>query len=163
MLSKKEPEILESRRIQGVELYKKGWSEYDIAEALGVKQASVSRWVTAEHEGGIEGLKSSKHPGPKPKLEDAEKEMLVKLLNRNPTDFGFEGELWTSPRVALLIEHYFDVSYHPGHVRKLLRELGFSPQKPVKRANQRDEKEIAKWCKETWPKVKKTPSCGRQL
>ena len=162
MLSKKEPEILEARRIQGVELYKKGWSEYDIAEALGVKQASVSRWVTAEREGGIERLKSSKHPGPKPKLEDAEKGMLVELLLRSPTDFGFEGELWTSPRVALLIKHYFDVSYHPGHVRKLLRELGFSPQKPVKRASQRDEKEIAKWCKKTWPKVKKTPKLAER-
>lgn len=160
MISKKEPEALEARRIHGVELYKKGWSEYDIAEALGVSQPSVSRWVTAERRNGRQGLKARKHPGPKPKMDDADKKKLVELLQRRPTDFGFEGELWTSPRVVLLIEHYFDISYHQGHVRKLLRELGFSPQKPVKRASQRDEKKIAKWRKETWPEVKKTPKSG---
>lgn len=162
MLSKKEPEILEARRIKGVELYKKGWSEYDIAEALGVSQASVSRWVIAEREGGKRALKSSRHPGPKPKLNDSEKRALADLLKRSPSDFGFEGQMWTSSRVALVIKQRFGVSYHPGHVRKLLRELGFSPQKPVKRASQRDEKEIAKWCKKTWPEVKKTPKCAER-
>jgi transposase len=149
--------LMEVRRRQGVEMYKKGFNQNEVAEALEVRQASVSRWLSWEDKGGNEALKSKPHPGPTPKLREDQKEELVVLLLKSPTEFGFESGLWTSPMVAQLIRDHFAVNYHEGHVRKLLRELGFSPQKPVKRASQRDEAAIEKWCKETWPSLKKTP------
>lgn len=159
MKGTRDSKVMEERRRRGVELYGHGWSQYEIAEALGVKQPSVSRWVWAEATGGPDALRSKPPPGVKSKLEAEQKEELIVLLRESPTHYGFEGELWTSPMVTELIRMRFKVRYHPGNVRKLLRQLGFSPQKPVKRATQRDEAAIEKWCKETWPRLKKTP-CG---
>jgi transposase len=149
--------LMEVRRRQGVDMHKKGFNQNEIAEALDVSQASVSRWLSWEDKGGDEALKSKPHPGPTPKLHEDQKEELAGLLLKSPTEFGFESELWTSPMVAQLIRSHFAVKYHEGHVRKLLHELGFSPQKPLKRASQRDEEAIAKWCREEWPKIKKKP------
>lgn len=141
-------------------MYKKGFTQEEIAEALDVSQASVSRWVTWERRDGPDGLNSKPRPGPKPKLTEEKKGELSELLLRSPTEYGFESELWTSPMVAVLIRAYFGVRYHEGHVRKLLREIGLSPQKPVKRAVQRDEGKIAKWLDEDWPRIKKKPKRG---
>ena len=141
-------------------MYKKGFNQYEVAEALGVSQASVSRWVDWEEEGGEDGLASKPRPGPTPKLNQDHKEELAELLLKGPSEFGFEGELWTSPMVTELIRMGFGVKYHPGNVRKVLRQMGFSPQKPVKRAVQRDEEAIAKWCREEWPRIKKKPKGG---
>jgi len=151
---------MEERRRRGVELYRQGWSQYEIAEALGVRQPSVSRWAWAEATGGPDALKSKPPPGMKSKLTVKQKEELIFLLRESPRHYGFEGELWTSPMVTELIRMRFGVRYHPGNVRKLLRQLGFSPQRPVKRAIQRDEETIDKWCRETWPRIKKTPRGG---
>jgi transposase len=143
-------------------MYKKSFNQNEVAEALDVSQASVSRWLSWEDKGGDEALKSKPHPGPTPKLREDQKEELAVSLLKSPTEFGFESELWTSPMVAQLIHGQFGVKYHEGHVRKLLRELGFSPQKPVKRATQRDEDAIAKWLSEEWPRIKKKPKGGAQ-
>jgi transposase len=145
---------MEMRRKFGVEMYKNGFNEFQVAEACGVKQPSVSRWVKAEREEGEDGLKSKPVPG-RSRLDDAQKEELKKLVTKSPKEFGFEAELWTSPMVAILIKDQFGVSYHEGNVRKILRSLGLSSQKPIKRATQRDEEEIARWVKEEWPWIKK--------
>jgi transposase len=141
-------------------MYKKGFTQEEVGEALSVSQASVSRWASAERRDGASGLDSKPRPGPSPKLTEAHKGELKRLLLQSPTEYGFERELWTSPMVKVLIRAYFGVRYHEGHVRKLLREIGLSPQKPVKRAVQRDEKKISKWLSKEWPRIKKTPKCG---
>jgi len=148
---------MEERRRRAVELSKQGWNQYEIAEALDVRQPSVSRWLWAEATGGADALKNHPPPGAQSKLDPQQKEELTFLLRESPTHYGFEGELWTSPMVTELIRMRFGVRYHAGNVRKLLKQLGFSPQRPVKRAIQRDEEAIDKWCRETWPRIKKTP------
>jgi transposase len=80
-------------------------------------------------------------------------------LHRGPAAYGFRGELWTRTRVAAIIRLEFGVSYHPRHVGRLLDSLRWSPQKPARRARQRDEAAIAQWRDETWPAIKK----GRRL
>jgi transposase len=160
MKGTRDAKVMEERRRQAVELHKQGWNQYEIAEALGVKQPSVSRWLWAEATGGPDALKSKPLPGMKSKLTAQQKEELIFRLRESPCCHGFEGGLWTSPMVTELIRMRFGVRYHPGNVRKLLRQLGFSPQRPVKRAIQRDEEAIEKWCRETWPSIKKTPHVG---
>ena len=150
-------EQLADRRKRGVELYKKGWYQHEIAEVLGVTQPSVSKWVRAEAAGGDAALDSHPPRGSDKKISPEDLDDLGKLLLRSPREFGFESELWTSPMVTELIEDRYGVSYHPGNVRKLLRQMGFSPQKPVKRATQRDERAIEKWKNKEWPSIKKKP------
>jgi transposase len=145
----------EMRRIQGVEMYKRGFTQDVVAETFGVDQGTVSRWVKREKEGGRDALKSKPIPGLTPRLNDNQKEKLKELLLKSPKEFGFEAELWTSPMVSWLIKDQFGVKYHPGHVRKLLHAIGMSSQKPVKRATQRDEAVIKTWIKKEWPRIKK--------
>jgi transposase len=83
---------------------------------------------------------------------------IERALKRGPGALGYDTELWTTDRVTALIEEETGVRYHPGHVWKILRKMGWSCQRPTGRARERDEKVIAHWEKVRWPEVKKTPS-----
>ena len=124
----------------------------------GVTPTSVLRWEKALERGGIEALKAKPHPGKPPKLTDEQKRELENILLRGPLAAGFPTDLWTLKRVAQVIERQFGVKYHPSHVWKILRGMGWSAQKPERRARDRDEVAIRQWQEETWPEVKKKPS-----
>lgn len=94
-------------------------------------------------------------PGRQPRLSADEKEKLIELLLEGPQAHGYRSDLWTLPRVAEVIERHFGVHYHPAHVWKILHGLGWSCQKPERRAKERDEEEIERWRKEKWPHIKK--------
>jgi transposase len=83
---------------------------------------------------------------------------LTRILLKGAQAAGFETDLWTCPRVAEIIEQRFGVRYHVHHVSRLLHGLGFSPQKPVRRAVERDEAAIQQWVRSDWQRVKKTPN-----
>jgi transposase len=83
---------------------------------------------------------------------------LVDLLGQGAQAHGFLGDVWTRRRVAQLIQEQFAISYHPTHVGRLLRQIGWSPQKPIVRATQRDEAAIAAWYNQRWPALKKSRS-----
>jgi transposase len=82
---------------------------------------------------------------------------LRRLLMKGAVAAGLPTDLWTCPRVCWLIQREFDVHYHPAHLSRLLHGLGFSPQKPTRRALERDEQRIQAWIEQDWPRVKKTP------
>lgn len=147
----------EYRRLRALELHEQGRRGKEIAEILGVSGAAVSRWLITAREHGKEALRSRKAPGAKPKLTDEQFEELPELLKRSPERYGFKGEVWTCPRVVTLVRERFGVTYHPAHMSRILKRLGFSPQEPVRRATQRDEEAIEKWREERWPEVKKSP------
>ena len=111
----------------------------------------------AQQEGGIEALKHKPPPGAEARLSEDERAKLPELLARGATAHGFRGEVWTCARVAEVIRKEFGISYHPAHVSRLVRALGLSLQKPVRRANQRDEEAIRRWKEERWPELKKGP------
>jgi transposase len=94
-------------------------------------------------------------PGPAPRLTPEQKGRIPELLERGAEAYGFRGDLWTSTRVAEMIRREFGVSYHPDHVGRILRDVGWSVQKPKRRASQRDEEAIERWTRERWPEVKK--------
>lgn len=157
-LSKKASDWREGRRLRAWELKQEGWSQHEIAEALGVSKGAVSQWMRRGREGGgIEGLKRRIAPGAPRRLSEEERAQLPELVARGAPAHGFRGEVWTCQRVAEVINRHFGVSYHPAHVSRLLRALGLSLQKPERRANQRDEEAIRRWKEERWPSLKKGP------
>ena len=148
----------EARRLQALELQAKGWKQNVIAEALGVSAGAVSQWFKKAAEKGKNALRHTPPPGKPARLSPTQKEELVEALLAGPESYGFSGQLWTSKRVAWLIQCKFGVKYHRAHVSRLLREeLNWSVQKPVEKASQRDEAAIEKWRTERWPELKKKP------
>jgi transposase len=148
----------EGRRLRAWELKQQGWSQREIAEALGVTEGAVSQWMKRAREGGgAEALRHRPLPGPQPKLSPAQLADLPQLLRRTAGYYGFCGEYWTGPRVATLIRRQFGVRYHPASVSRVLRRVGWTVQTPRKKASQRDEAAIARWYAEDWPALKKPP------
>lgn len=131
-----------------------------IASTLGVGSGSVSRWKTMYEQAGKEGLKAKRHPGGKSRMTDPQKRRLLALLSKGPSRYGYPTELWTLQRVADLIRKRFGISYDPSQVWRILRALGWSCQKPERRARERDEKAIRAWRQREWPRIKKSPSPG---
>jgi transposase len=146
------------RRKRAWALFQSGWAQGDIAEALGVSPGAVSQWLKRVREGGAAALETP-HTGGRPaRLSEADLRRLGKLLSKGAEAFGFRGAVWNNPRVAQLIQREFGIRYHPAHVSRILKKLGWTPQKPMVRAKQRDPEEIEHWWKERWPKIKKRPS-----
>jgi len=148
----------EARRIRAWELHQKGWQQKAIAEALGVTAGSVSQWLKRGREEGPEALRSRRGGGPKPRLSKEQWAELKAHLAKGAEHWGFRGDVWTQPRVAQLIKHEFGVSYHPSHVGRILKQIGWSRQKPITRASQRNEVAIERWRTEKWGELEKKPS-----
>ena len=156
-LSKRASDWREGRRLRAWELKGEGWSQQEIANALGVSKGAVSQWMKRGREGGIEGLKRRIATGAPPRLSEKQRTELPKLLGKGAPAHGFRADVWTCERVGEVIRRRFGVRYHPAHVSRLLRALGLSIQKPKRRANQRNEEAIEHWKEETWPELKKGP------
>lgn len=154
------PEELERRRLRALALLKDGLQPVEVAQRVGVDRRSVRRWKAAARKNGEAGVRARATPGRPSKLTPRHKRRLEALLINGPVAAGFHTDLWTCPRVAELIKQRFRVNYHVDHVGRLLHELGWSPQKPARRAVERDEQEIRRWVREDWPRVKKTPSAA---
>ena len=135
-------------------LKQQGWYQRDIAEALGVTEDTVGRWIARARAGGLEALHARPSPGHPPKLSPAQKRLIPDFLWHGPEAYGFRGEVWTCARVARVIEEEFGVRYHKGHVSRLLKELRWTPQVPITRAIQRDEEAIQRWRDQVWPELR---------
>lgn len=151
-------EALEHRRLEAAKLLKQGLTEAEVARRVGVHRQSVNRWAQTLEEQGRRGLKRAARAGRKPKLSRAQLRELERMLERGPEAYGYDTGLWTLERVAELIDERFGVSFHRGHVWRVLRELGWSCQRPSGRARERDEAAIRRWKRKRWPELKKTPS-----
>lgn len=148
----------ESIRLQGVEMVLGGMSQADVAEELDVHPHTVTRWMAIYRAKGKDGLRSAGRHGRHPLLSDEQKEQLKRILLKGPKPYGYEIGLWTLPRVTKAIEQEFGISYHESHVWKILQSIGWSCQRPTKRAVERDEQKIKEWKRRTWPALKKTPN-----
>jgi transposase len=144
---------LERRRRLAVERVRQGEKPTVVARVLGVNRNSLYRWRKAA-ERGPQALAAIPPRGPAPRLSDAQWRALERLLAQGAVAHGWPNRLWTTARVAHLIRRHFGVSYHPDHVGRLLRRrLGWSPQKPRRRARERDAAEIARWTARRFPHV----------
>jgi len=156
MGTKRDLEAIEARRIAGARMLKRKVPQAEVARELGVSRQAVSVWARqlAEVNGAVGKLKAKPLGRPK-RLDAKQREELSRLLVAGALQAGFATELWTVKRVRSVITREFGVEYSQTGCWELLRDLGFSPQKPDKRATQRNEPAIAEWKAKTWPALKK--------
>ena len=147
----------EARRMRAWELVPQGWQQQDVAAALGVSKGAVSQWASRARAGGIAALRRRKPPGGVPQLGAPPRAQLPTLRERGPAACGFAGEIWTLGRVAQVIRQEFGVSYHPTQVGRILKDCGWSWQKPTLRSAQRDAAAIPDWRENRFAELKKTP------
>jgi transposase len=136
-------------------LFAQGTSVTEVAAAVGSSKSSASRWKHAWERGGAEALRPKRHPGPDPKLKAPQQKRLLAALKRGTRHWGYALAGWTGPLARDLIRRLFGVQYHVNYIGTLLRQLGWSPQKPEHRARERNERAIARWRRDTWPRLKK--------
>jgi len=148
---------LERRRRRAITLLREGRMPVEVARVVGVDRRSVRRWHAAYRADGAAGLAARPVPGRPAKLTARQRAQLETLLLRGAGASGFESELWTCPRVAHVIGRRFGIRYHVDHIGRVLRALGWTPQRPTRRAVERDEAGIRRWIKQTWPHTKKKP------
>ena len=146
---------LEKRRFRAARLLEKGFSQAEVARRVGVHRQSVNRWARTLEREGIGGLNKAGRAGRKPRLSAEDFAALEQGLAAGPQACGYPTALWTSQRVAHLIEQQSGVKYHPDHVCRILAKLRWSCQRPVGRALERNETAIARWKKRRWPEIKK--------
>lgn len=143
----------EWRRLRALQLERQGWRQRAIAQALGVREETVCRWLARAAAHGPQSLQARLAPGRPPRLSRRQKDLIPEFLWHGAEAYGFSGEVWTCARVALVIQEELGVLYHKDHVGRLLKELDWTPQMPIKRAIQRDEPAIRRWRDETWPRL----------
>jgi len=147
----------ERRRRAAARLLQKGLSEAEVARRVGVHRQSVNRWARQLAEGGPAALKRAPRTGRPPQLAATDLRRIEAGLKRGPEALGYRTSLWSAWRVADLIERESGVKYSSVHAWRILRQLGWTPQRPVGRALERNELAIARWKRERWPTLKKTP------
>jgi len=154
---KRDFDRLEVRRLEAVQLLDQGLNQSEVGRRLQVSHQTVSRWQKVSISGGAAALRKAGRAGRKPELAEDQTVRLVELLRQGPERLGYRTPLWTTARVADLIQREFEVSYHPGHVWKVLRRIRWSCQRPQGRARERNEQAIADWKRQQWPAIKKKP------
>jgi transposase len=152
------PEVLEQRRFRAIHLFEQGYQPVDIARRVGADRRSVRRWKSAYLKRGKQAIQAKPASGRPPRMKPRDKTRLRGILIRGAQAAGYATDLWTCQRVAEVISDQFKVHYHISHTWRILRALGFSPQKPERRAIERDEKAIRSWVQNEWPGVKKKPT-----
>ena len=151
-------EALKKRRLEAARLFDDGATQADVAHRLRVSRVSAMRWYRIWRKRGRGGLGEAKPLGRPSRLGPKQLEQIEAALLEGPQAQGYSTDLWTLPRVARVVEHVSGVHYHPGHVWRVLRGLGWSLQRPTLRARERDEEAIARWKRQDWPRAKKTPA-----
>lgn len=154
---KRDFDALEQRRLRAAKLLQKGFAQAEVARRVGVHRQSVSRWAEALQSHGTAALRQAGRAGRKPLLGNKDLDRLQQGLKSGPEALGYSTGLWTCARVADLIQRQTGVQYHPDHVSRLLGKLGWSCQRPVGRALERDEAAVRRWRRRDWPRIKKKP------
>jgi transposase len=151
-------DLLEDRRRRALALLDEGLSLNEVGRRIGCAASSVMHWRDARRLGGQKALKVRFSPGRPPKLSAERARDLVRILLKGAMASGYANQLWTTARVAEVIRKRFRVRYHRDHVGRILHGLGWSHQKPQRKALERKQAEIRRFVEREWPRVKKTPA-----
>ena len=146
---------MEARRRLAVQRVADGWAPKEVAAFLGVHPVTVAKWVARHRADKDDGLAAKPTPGRPRFLTAAQERQVLGWLAESPTAHGFDTDLWTARRVADLIHKTFGVRFHPNYLREWLSKRNYTPQKPARRARQRDQAKIDRWVAEDWPRIQK--------
>ena len=147
-----------AKRLQAVVLNAEGHSSGEIARILKAPRSKASEWLRVYEESGIEGLLEGHRSGRPAGLDEKQLQQLADILDSGPVAYGLDTGIWTSPMITWIIEEEFGTQYHPGHVRKILHEIGFSVQRPKRVLAKADAAERDRWRRYTYPRLKKKPA-----
>ena len=157
MRPKGSAKVLADRRRRALKLLDEGLSLNEVGRRLACPASSVLRWRDQRVREGDGVYEVHNSPGRPSRLTEPQKRKLAKLLLKGAMAQKYRTDLWTTARVAEIVKREFGVRYHQDHVGRLLHGIGFSCQKPDRKALERDEERIERWKREVWPRVKKTP------
>jgi len=146
-----------AQRLHGVALSIEGHTVSQIARFLKVHRSSVPLWIEHWNQHQEKGLLEGQRSGRPGELSRRQRQQLQDILDSGPVAYGLETGIWTSPLISQVIADEFGVKYHPGHVRKMLKQLGYSVQRPTTRLVQAEVAQKRKWVRYTYPNLKKTP------
>ena len=149
------PSVLEQRRHTAIDLFRSGRQTVEIAHIVGATRRTIRRWKALYRQKGVRGLKAVPAPGRPMRLSVEQRNELEQVLLNGAKAVGYDTDLWTCPRVAEVIRRQFSVRYHVDHIGRLLHSLGWSPQRPQRKAMERDEQKVRSWIKGTWVRIKK--------
>lgn len=144
-------------RIHAVLLNNKEYTSGQIASLIESPRSKVSEWLRNFEMHGYDGLLEGHRTGRPPALTEKQHEELDDIVDSGPVAYGFTSGVWTSPMIKQVIEMEFGVSYHPGHIRKLLHDLGFSVQRPKRKLAKADPDKQDRWRRYDYPNLKKKP------
>ena len=150
-----DPKAQEDRRRLAVQRVFEGETQAAVAASLKVSDRSVRYWLRWYRQQGEVGLAFRPHPGGESKLSESQERQVCDWLAKDATAFGFRTNLWTSTRIVKLIHERFGITYNPNYFCRWLQAHDFTPQKPLKRASQRDEARIREWSQKDWPEIVK--------
>ena len=146
---------MEERRLAAGRLLRAGrLRQAEVAREVGVSRASVTRWQQRLARDGPRALRRRRPPGRRSRLTAAQWRALVRVLDRGALAAGFETDRWTLRRIAVALARRFRVRYHFRSLGRALRARGWSPQRPVLRARERDDARVAAWRRREWPRIK---------
>jgi transposase len=140
-----------------------GYSCQEVADFLGVDASSVRRWLASFHRHGFQGLTARPPSGRPAKLTHGQEKVLHRWLSESPLEHGFTTALWSAPRLTQLIQEEWGITFNPRYLPDWLRQRGFSPQKPRRRAREQAAGVIQRWLAHDWPRIKKKPARTRRV
>ncbi len=149
-----------AKRIHAVLLNTQGHTSGRIAGILGAPRSRVAEWLANYESYGLDGLLEGQRSGRPRQLDDQQRVALADIIDSGPVAYGLDTGVWTSPMIARVIAEEFAVSYHPGHVRKLLDAMGFSVQRPKRILARADPVAQDRWRRRTYPNLKKKPKAN---
>jgi transposase len=157
MRSKGPASVLEATRRRAVASVLAGQTQAAVAKAFCLHPVTLAKWMARHRAEGDAGLDAKPVPGRPRFLTPKPDQQVRQWLAQKPTAHGFRTDLWTARRVAELIRRRFGVEYHPDYMRSWLRQRGYTPQRPAKRARQRNDEAILHWVANDWPRIQKKP------
>ena len=154
---------MERVRLRAARMFEQGTSQTEVAHRLGTSRQNAHRWHRRWQQGGRAALRAAGRAGRRPKLDSRQRRRVERALGQGALAHGFDSDLWTLQRVVVVIERRTGVRHHPSHVWRILGSMGWTLQRPQRRASERDEEAIARWVKKDWPRIRQKRAAARRL
>jgi transposase len=153
---------MERLRLRAARRFEQGTSQAEVAHRLGTSRQNTHRWDHTGQHGGRAALRCT-GPGRKPKLTARGRRKIERALLQGALAHGFDTDLWTCKRIQTLIWRLTGVRHHPSHSWRILTAMGWTVQRPERRALERDEAAIARWVKQDWPRIRQQRAAAWRL